>query len=115
MPVSEIAILAGVVGLIVGFVEASSAALIVGIVVCTLGVLEVTAREHFSGFRSHSALLAAIPAVGVETALVAAVGRPSNRALLLLVVVPVYALVFWILRKRFRIARQARVARPPRA
>ena len=38
-------------------------ALAVGVVVCTLGVLEVTAREHFSGYRSHATLLAAIPAV----------------------------------------------------
>jgi membrane protein insertase Oxa1/YidC/SpoIIIJ len=37
--------------------------------------------------------------------------RPSQRALLVLVVVPVFAGLFWVLRKRFLIARQARVAR----
>ena len=40
----------------------AAAALAVGALVCGLGVTEVTAREHFSGFRSHSALLAAFPA-----------------------------------------------------
>ena len=82
-------------------------------IVCTLGVLEVTAREHFSGYRSHATLLAGIPAVGVELGLVAAIGVPRQRALLLLAVVPVYAILFWLLRKRFLTARQARLARPP--
>ncbi|MBV9310791.1 MAG: hypothetical protein JOZ73_08160, partial [Solirubrobacterales bacterium] len=70
VPVSEIAIFVGAVGLVVGLVASIAAALIVGIAVCTAGVLEITVREHFSGFRSHSTLLAAIPAVGLEVALV---------------------------------------------
>ncbi len=113
LPVSEIAIFAGAVGLIVGLIQGGGPALIVGVGVCTLGVVEVTAREHFSGYRSHATLLAALPAVGVEVALVTLVGTPSSRLLLLLVVVPVYAVLFWFLRKRFQAARQARVARPP--
>jgi hypothetical protein len=115
LPVSEIAIFAGAVGLIIGFIRSSAAPLIVGSAVCTLGVVEFTAREHFSGYRSHAALLAALPAVGIEIGLVVAFGQPRNRSLLLLAVVPVYGVVFWFLRKRFRAARQARVARPPRA
>jgi len=38
---------------------------------------------------------------------------PRERGLLLLAVVPVYAILFWLLRKRFLTARQARLARPP--
>jgi hypothetical protein len=98
--------------LIVGWFEHGGTALIVGVIVCTLGVLEVTSREHFSGYRSHTTLLAAVPAVGLEVAVVALIA-PRERLLLLVVIVPVYALVFWLLRKRFRSARQARVARPP--
>jgi hypothetical protein len=112
LPISELAIFAGAVGLIVGLIQGGGPALIVGVIVCTLGVLEVTAREHFSGYRSHTMLLAAMPAVGVELGLVAAIGEPKQRALLLLAVVPVYAVVFWMLRKRFLKARQARIARP---
>jgi hypothetical protein len=108
-----VAIFAGAVGLIVGWIRHGGAALIVGVVVCTLGVLEVTSREHFSGYRSHTTLLAAVPAVGLEVGVVALIGAPRQRLLLLLVIVPVYAVVFWLLRKRFRSARQARVARPP--
>ena len=112
VPVSEIAIFAGAVGVVVGLIGSGGAPLIVGVIVCALGVLEVTAREHFSGYRSHTLLLAGIPAVGTEVAIVAFLGEPRQRALLLLAVVPVYALLFWLLRKRFQVARQARIARP---
>jgi hypothetical protein len=112
LPVSEFAILVGFVGALVGIIGSSSTALIVGIIVCGFGVVEVTAREHFSGYRSHTALLAAIPAVALEALVVAIFGEPKQRLKLLIVVVPVFAVLFWLLRKRFLRARQARVARP---
>jgi hypothetical protein len=120
LPVSELAILTGLIGVAVGYFGGNPTALVVGIVVCVLGVLEVTAREHFSGYRSHASLLAAIPAVTLGIGLVAIIGHGSvrrglegtNRALLL-VIVPVFAVLFWLLRKCFGTARQARVARPP--
>jgi len=115
LPISEIAIAIGAVGLIVGIIQGGGAALIAGVAVCTLGVVEITAREHFSGYRSHTILLAALPAVAAEVAFVAIVGEPNPRLLLLLVIVPVFSVTFWFLRKRFLIARQARVARPPTA
>ena len=114
LPISELAIFAGIVGAVVGFVSGGGPALIVGLIVCALGVVEITAREHFSGFRSHSALLAAIPAVAIEAAIALLGGEPKQHALLLLVVVPVFGGLFWLLRKRFAIARQARVARAAR-
>jgi hypothetical protein len=113
VPVSELAILIGGVGLIVGVLSRREAAIIVGSVVCALGVLEVTVREHFSGFRSHAALLAAFPALAVMFAVAAAIGAPAHRMLLLIPVVPVFAFCFWLLRRRFRFARHARLARPP--
>jgi hypothetical protein len=113
LPISELAILAGLIAAVVGVIRGGGPALIVGAVVCALGVIEVTAREHFAGYRSHTTLLAAMPALGVEVGLVAALGEPHQRSLLLLAVVPVYVLGFWLLRRRFQAARQARVARPP--
>jgi hypothetical protein len=110
LPVAEVAILAGGIALIIGLVNKGGPALIVGVIVCTLGVLEFTAREHFSGYRSHSTLLAAIPALAVEAALVGLVPT-RHRLLLLVVIAPVYGAVFLALRKRFMTARQARVAR----
>jgi hypothetical protein len=113
LPISELAILAGIVGAVVGFFNGGGPALIVGLIVCALGVVEVTAREHFSGYRSHTVLLAAIPAVAVEAVIVVVFGEPRQRPLLLVAVVPVFAALFWLLRRRFAVARQARVARPP--
>lgn len=109
LPVSEFAILAGLVAAVVGVVQGGRVALVAGLVICALGVVEITAREHFSGYRSHTSLLAGIPAVGVEVGLALLVA-PSVRLLLLLVVVPVYAVLFWLLRRRFLAARQRRVA-----
>ena len=114
LPVSEVAILLGIIGSVFGFINGGGPALVVGLAVCALGVCEITAREHFSGYRSHTALLAAIPAVAIEATLVAIFGEPKPRGLLLVVVVPVFTILFWLLRRRFLTARQARVARTAR-
>jgi hypothetical protein len=113
VPVSEIAILAGAVATVYGFFSPAPAALAVGLVICTLGVAEFSAREHFSGYRSHTTMLAAIPAIGLGIALIALVGGSLGRSALLASVIPVFAIGFWFLRKRFRVARQARIAKPP--
>jgi hypothetical protein len=113
VPVSEIAILAGLVAVVVGLLDGGGPALIVGAIVCALGVLEFTAREHFSGYRSHAMLLAAVPAVVVEVLLALFVGVPTRRILLLAPVVPVFAFSFWLLHRAFGAARHARVTKPP--
>ncbi len=113
LPISELAILAGFIAVVVGVTQNGGPALIAGVIVCALGVVEVTAREHFAGYRSHTALLSALPAVGIEAIIVAVFGEPKQRALLLVVVVPVFVVLFWLLRRKFMVARQARVARPP--
>lgn len=113
LPVSEIAILAGVIGLVVGLLDKRGPAIIVGTIVCVLGVLEVTVREHFSGFRSHAALLAMFPAAAVMVAVAFMIGGSGGRSLLLVPVIPVFAVSFWLLRRRFQVARHARLTRPP--
>jgi len=110
LPISELAILVGLIASVIGFIQGGGPALVAGLIILALGVIEITAREHFSGYRSHTALLAAIPSVALEAGVVLAF-KPSQRGLLLLVVVPVFAGLFWWLRRRFLIARQARVAR----
>jgi hypothetical protein len=114
VPVSEVAILGGVVVGGVGLVSHAKVTIIIGLVICAVGVTEVTGREHFAGYRSHTALLAAVPTVVLEAIVVTVFGDPSDRAWLLLIVIPVYALLFFPLRHRFRTARQARAAQVAR-
>jgi hypothetical protein len=112
LPVSELAILAGIVAVVIGFLNRRGPALEVGVIVAGLGVVEFTAREHFSGYRSHSTLLAAVPAVIAEVLFVAFLGVPQVRILLFAPVLPVFGLSFWLLRRAFAVARHARVTRP---
>jgi hypothetical protein len=57
-PLAELTVLAGIILLIVGFISGSPTALGLGIVLGAIGGLEVSIREHFAGYRSHSTLLA---------------------------------------------------------
>lgn len=108
---SELLIFIGAIGAVVGYFTGGVPAMLVGLAVVALGVIEVTAREHFSGFRSHTTLLAGIPAVGVGVAVIAIVGSRTTRELLLFVVALVFGGLFWLFRRSFLIARQRRVAR----
>ena len=57
-PLAELTVLAGIVMLVIGLVGGSPTALGVGVVLGGLGGLEVSVREHFAGYRSHTTLLA---------------------------------------------------------
>lgn len=57
-PLAELTVLAGIVALVVGVVGKSLTALALGVVLAGLGGLEVSVREHFAGYRSHTTLLA---------------------------------------------------------
>ncbi len=109
IPVSEVAILAGMVALITGTLDGGGAAVDVGILLLGLGVFEVTAREHLSGYRSHTTLLALLPAVIVEALYALVIGAPRQRILLLAPVLPIFGFCYWLLRRQFRVARHQRV------
>jgi hypothetical protein len=57
-PLAELTVLAGIVMLVIGVAGKSPTAIGVGVVLAALGGLEVSAREHFAGYRSHTTLLA---------------------------------------------------------
>ena len=57
-PLAELTVLAGIILLVVGVVSKSPTTIGVGVVLAALGGLEVSAREHFAGYRSHTTLLA---------------------------------------------------------
>lgn len=66
LPLSELLILVGAIGVIVGLgrgISHGGPPLFAGIAAVALGTLEVTLREHRSGFRSHTVMLAALPVV----------------------------------------------------
>ena len=109
VPVSEFAIFAGLVCLVVGMINHGGSVLELGVIVMGLGVTEVTAREHFSGFKSHTTLLALMPAVIVEALYALVVGVPNQRILLLVPVIPIFGVSYLVLRRHFRIARHTRV------
>lgn len=116
IPVSELAIFAGLIAFVVGAIQylghdGVQPALYIGAAVIALGVIEFTAREHFSGFRSHTTLLAGIPAVAVGIAVIAVVGSRTTREFLVFVVLVVFVGLFYVLRRTFMAARQRRVAR----
>lgn len=73
VPLTEAAILVGIVLLAVGFFsEDQTLTLALGFGLTALASGELAAREHLAGYRSHSALLAGLAAVVLGVALVLA-------------------------------------------
>src|SRR3954462_11745073 len=73
VPLVELSVLAGLVLLVVGVVHHDSSRgrimMVFGLALASLGGLDTALREHFNGYRSHSTLLAGVPAVVAVTAL----------------------------------------------
>jgi hypothetical protein len=123
LPLSELLILVGGVGAVVGLarlghggIANGGPVLFAGIGAVVIGTLEITWREHRSGYRSHALLLALLPVVVFHTAVILAlaafttVPRIVNFALLLLDVA-IFAVLFKLLRANFLDARARAVAR----
>jgi hypothetical protein len=65
-PLVELVVFLGIVLLVVGFVAGGAhgtVLIVAGLGLASLGGLELAVREHFSGYRSHTTLLAALVAV----------------------------------------------------
>ena len=65
-PLVELVIFIGLVVLVVGFIAGGGRGtilIITGLLLASLGGLELSVREHFSGYRSHTTLLAGLAAV----------------------------------------------------
>jgi hypothetical protein len=68
VPLVELAVLAGIVLLVAGFIVGGSqgvAMIATGAVLCSIAGLELSIREHFGGYRSHTFLLSGAVAVVV--------------------------------------------------
>ena len=81
-PLVEIVVLIGIVMVILGLVFLGSGSdrgpvfLIIGLALASIGGLELAVREHFAGFRSHTLILAGLPAA-VVLALLYYAGPPD--------------------------------------
>ncbi len=122
LPLSELLILAGAIGAAVGFAKSrhgfsdGGPAVLAGIGAVAIGTIEVTVREHRSGYRSHTVLLALIPVLVFNSAVVFGLSAVTSVPRLLLVGLlaldfALFALLFKVLRARFLDARHARVLR----
>lgn len=103
-PLTELVTLAGIVlmawGLLSGG-EAGNRRLVAGLAIASLAGLELAIREHVTGFRSHSALLAGATAIVVMVG--AGLGLRLNPLGAVLIAGAVaFAAAFWGLRKLFQ-------------
>jgi uncharacterized membrane protein HdeD (DUF308 family) len=113
-PLVELAVLVGLIILVWGFASSDATRVVVGLILCSLGGLEISIREHFAGYRSHTLILSGAAGVGLLVLFLFAV--PSLWLPLALVLsLALFAATFWWLTGVFR--RQAGVSfriRPPR-
>jgi len=99
-PLAELTVLAGIVALVVGIVSMDPTAIGVGVVLAGLGGLEVSVREHFAGYRSHTTLLAGTVFVLVTGGLFYLAGLIL--AICLAAGAATFAAAFYFLRRAFQ-------------
>lgn len=114
LPLSELLILIGAIGAVIGLSRGIShgvAPLIAGLAAVAIGTIEVTLREHLSGYRSHTIMLAVLPVIAVDSALVLLL-QPFGTGLKLGMVaidLALFGALYRLLRARFADARRERV------
>ena len=106
LPLAEVVGLLSLILLVVGFFAQGPrgfAMILAALVLGSIVGLELSAREHFAGYRSHSTLLAGVAAVVVMAALVYSTGYGVLAPYLVVPVgVVVFAPCFILLRRTFR-------------
>lgn len=111
LPVSEIMMFAGLVGLVIAFArgpQGGSTLIGVSLVVTGLATFELSAREHFSGYRSHTLLLALLVTVGVHAAVALGIGGDVGRSPLLIGLdIAIFTALAFTLGARYKHARRA--------
>ncbi len=101
-PLVELGVLVAIVIGVLGFVTGGHTGIILLATGCALGSLaglEISIREHIAGYRSHTTVLALVPAVVVVAALYFAM---VPRVIFLPVGAAVFAAAFFALRDVFR-------------
>ena len=106
VPLVELSVLAGLVLIVIGFVTSGDdrpVFIFGGLVLVSVAALELSIREHFAGYRSHTSLLSGVAAVLAGAALWF---TPLPQEALLIAALVVGAIAFRALRAAF--ARRAR-------
>jgi len=101
-PLVELCVLLAMVIAVAGLLTGGERGLIMIVTGCVLGSLaglDVSVREHFAGFRSHTTVLAGVPTV-VLMGVLFAVRAPW--ALLIAIGAGTFVTAFWVLRGAFR-------------
>jgi hypothetical protein len=101
-PLVELCILVAIVMILAGFFaggDRRGLLLGCGFTLVSLASIELTLREHFAGYRSHSSLLAGCCAIASAVPLFFFTKLPYE--VLLLVAALVFAAAFWALRRAF--------------
>jgi hypothetical protein len=102
-PLVELCILAGIVLMVVGVISGGSRGHLIvamGVALISLSALELSIREHFAGYRSHTSLLALACTVAVET-LTYIIAGPAPIVMAAIAVV-VFGTAWTLLREAFR-------------
>jgi hypothetical protein len=119
LPLSELLILVGAIGTVIalrrGEVKTGGAALFASLGAVGIGTIEVTLREHLSGYRSHTTILALLPTIVFHSVVVLTLAafvqlpRLATTGMLILDGA-LFAFLFKVLRARFLDARRERVS-----
>jgi hypothetical protein len=120
LPLSELLILVGAVGTVIGLgrlshggISHGGPALLAGIAAVLIGTLEVTLREHLSGYRSHTLILTLLPVIVFHSAVILILASLTTvpkllNVWLLPVDVGLGTILFKLLRARYVDARRER-------
>jgi hypothetical protein len=103
-PLTELLVLAGIVLMVWGFLSAGGEAnrkLAAGLAIASIAGLELAIREHVTGFRSHTTMLAGIVAIATIVLLVLVAGLNVLGPLLIAAAV-VFAGSFYGLQRLFK-------------
>jgi hypothetical protein len=103
VPLTELCALAGIVLIVLGFLtieeRRGGVLLACGLALGSLAGLDTVAREHFTGHRSHTSVLAGLPAIALGVAVSFAGAPPAAAAV---AAVALLAAAVALLRRAFR-------------
>ncbi len=99
-PLVEVCVLAGIILMVIGLIRSSPPTIMAGILVAALGGLELSVREHFAGYRSHTTLLAGL--AFVITLVTTSYFTDLVVLVCLLIGLVVFVITAWICRRAFK-------------